>query len=143
MSKLSKLINNPELFIVDAFKKKKSKVESSTIKTNELLKIIGLNKLINVQDIESEFLRLGLVTYEKTNLRKHLLLGLSIKEQLNYRSDLSSMFSNISKIKSEWKNHNNLEFKDEDEDENECANSIKNYLSPQVKDILKILKSKG
>lgn len=141
MSKLSKLINNPELFIVDAFKKKKSKVESSTIKTNELLKIIGLNKLINVQDIESEFLRLGLVTYEKTNLRKHLLLGLSIKEQLNYRSDLSSMFSNISKIKSEWKNHNKLEFKDEDEDE--CANSIKNYLSPQVKDILKILKSKG
>lgn len=141
MSKLSKLINNPELFIVDAFKKKKSKVESSTIKTNELLKIIGLNKSINVQDIESEFLRLGLVTYEKTNLRKHLLLGLSIKEQLNYRSDLSSMFSNISKIKSEWKNHNNLEFKDEVE--NECANSIKNYLSPQVKDILKILKSKG
>ncbi len=137
MSKLSKLINNPELFIVDAFKKKKSKVESSTIKTNKLLKIIGLNKSINVQDIESEFLRLGLITYEKTNLGKHLLLGLSIKQQLNYSSDLSNIFSNISKIKSEWKNHNNLEFKDEDED------SMKNYLSPQVKDILKVLKSKG
>ena len=135
MSKLSKLINNPELFIVDAFKKKKSTFESSTIKTNELLKIIGLNKSINVQDVESEFLRLGLVTYEKTNLRKHLLLGLSIKEQLNYKSDLSNIFSNISKIKSEWKNHNNLQFKDED--------SMKSYLSPQVKDILKVLKSKG
>lgn len=135
MSKLSKLINNPELFIVDAFKKKKSTFESSTIKTNELLKIIGLNKSINVQDVESEFLRLGLVTYEKTNLRKHLLLGLSIKEQLNYKSDLSNIFSNISKIKSEWKNHNNIQFKDED--------SMKSYLSPQVKDILKVLKSKG
>lgn len=134
MSKLTKLINQPELFILDAIKKRKKLIHSELNKVNKIFKKAGINKAFNIEDIEKNIVNIGLLSYQKINLRQNLLWGLELQRSIEAQGAIQGVVSQIK--------HINLDIKSLYKMDLNKPSTSENYISPQVVDILKVLKDK-
>lgn len=134
MSKLTKLINEPELFILDAIKKRKILIDSELNKLNKIFNKVGLNKSFNIDDIEKNIVYVGLLSYQKISLKKYLLRGLEFQRNIEAQGTIQGVVSQIK--------HVTWDFKSLYKAVSDKSSDAETYISPQVVDILKVLKDK-
>lgn len=134
MSKLTKLAKQPELFFVDAFKKRKKDIVDQVDKINDVLRVVGVSKNIEVSILEERFVKYSLIAYEKSKLQAYLL---SQPEHLKgNRSVFHQVIPVINYIKSSSKP---IFKKGSGSEESLSAETMP--VSPQILDIAKILKN--
>lgn len=134
MSKLTKLINQPELFILDAIKKRKTLINYELDKVNKIFNKIGIKKSLNLEDIEENIVQVSLFSYQKINLREHLLWGVELQRGIQNQGAIRGVVSQIKKIDLDFKSIYRMDL--------DKSPSSETYVSPQVADILKVLKDK-
>lgn len=134
MSKLTKLAKQPELFFVDAFKKRKKDIAGQLNRINNALQVVGISKNIEVSILEEKFIKYSLIAYEKSKFQAYLL------SQPEYLKGNRGVFHKVTPLINYIK-YNSKSLLEKERGPEKGLSIEATPVSPQVMDIAKILKS--
>lgn len=101
MTKLTKLINSPDIFISDAIKKRAPLLEYEVRLLNKTHKFFGSDKITTITDEKKKILELWLHAYEKYRVKHHLISLLYLKQSITTKDPLIVMMCVLARLDSD------------------------------------------